>query len=64
MFDLMFTFFRPRRKPKTLVWRTNDSDFPVTFIKVAGSANGVEYAEVEYQGGSRTYVPRHELVYV
>lgn len=61
MFDLMFTFFRPRRK--TLVWRTETSDFPVTFIKVAGSAKGVEYAEVEYQG-SRTYVPRHELVYV
>ena len=45
------------------VWRSKDYDIPVTFIKIAGSKDGVEYAQVEYEGNS-SFVPVKELFFV
>ena len=42
------------------IWRSKDFDLPVTFIKKVGTANGIEYAQVEYDG-STSFVPSNEL---
>lgn len=42
------------------IWKNKDFDLPVTFIKKVGSANGVEYAEVEFEGKT-SFVPYKEL---
>jgi hypothetical protein len=56
LFDLLYG-------PRHYVWRNKDYDIPVTFIKIAGSKNGVEYAQVEYEGNT-SYVPAKELFIV
>ena len=53
----MIRFLFGRRK---CVWRNKDHDIPVTFIRVAGSKDGVKYAEVEYEGKT-SFVPLKEL---
>lgn len=50
------------RRPK-YVWRNKDHDIPVIFIEVAGVANGVEYAQVEYEG-VQSFVPMNELIII
>lgn len=47
--------------PTKYVWRNRDYDIPVTFIKIVGSKDGVEYAEVQYEGQT-SFVPMKELV--
>jgi len=56
---LIFNMFFPTFRRK-YVWRSKDHDIPVKLIKVAGTMNGVSYAEVEYEGRA-TYVPLKEL---
>ena len=51
----MMLFFTKKR-----IWKSKDFDLPVTFIKKVGSANGVEYAQVEYEG-KISFVPYKEL---
>ena len=45
------------------VWRSKDYDIPVNFIKVAGSKDGVEYAQVEFEGNT-SFVPVSEIVVI
>ena len=52
MFDWIFT--------KERIWKNKDFDIPVTLIKRVGSANGVEYAEVQFEGKT-SFVPYKEL---
>jgi hypothetical protein len=49
--------------PRQYVWRSKDYDIPVKFIKVVGSYNSIEYAQVEYEGNS-SFVPLNELIIV
>lgn len=49
--------------PRQYVWRSKDYDIPVKFIKVVGSYNNIEYAQVEYEGNS-SFVPVKELIIV
>jgi hypothetical protein len=45
------------------VWHSKDYDILVKFIKVAGIKDGVEYAQVEYEGNT-SFVPLNELFIV
>lgn len=54
LFDMLYG-------PRQYVWRNKDHDIPVKFIKVAGAMNGVEYAQVEYEGNT-SFVPLKELI--
>jgi len=60
MFDnLLDIFYGPRQ----YVWRSKEYDIPVKFIKIVGSWNSIEYAQVEYEGNS-SFVPLNELIIV
>ena len=45
---------------KKRIWKNKDYDIPVTFIRKAGCVDGVEYAEVEFEG-KVSFVPYKEL---
>jgi hypothetical protein len=51
---LSYLFTRKR------IWKSKDYDIPVIFIRKVGCVNGVEYAEVEFEGKT-SFVPFKEL---
>lgn len=62
MISIILGFFPRRRHPRKYVWRNKNHDIPVTFLQSAGSMNGVEYAQVEYEN-KVSFVPMSELYY-